>query len=192
LTIVGIAGRIGSGKTTVQDYLGLKYGFFSINFADKLKYIASELRIPPTRDNLQRLGHGMRQILWDTIWIDQVDNIVESSKTLPLGYSKWVIGDVRYANEAEWLVKKGTLLFLEVRPQVRYDRIQRRGLPKDKQTWEEFIEASKHPTEEVEHLKQHAKYVIDADISLQVLYLKIDRIMEELGVGQVTTTGSAL
>lgn len=189
--IIGLIGRMGSGKGTVQDYLTTKHKFYQINFADKLKHIADELSVPKNRENLQKLGEGLRNVLWDSIWIDQVDRVInhdweprdpsdtEGISAYPTKDTSWVIGDVRHENECAWVLAKGGLLWcIEANPGLRYERGVKRGLEKDKLSWPEFLDKSKHPTEaNVDILKSRSTAIIINEGTLEELYTQIEGLI---------------
>jgi len=120
-TLVGIAGRAGSGKSTCAKWLVEQHGFVRISLADPLKKLAmrvfelSEKQVfgsqhdketvdprwgQSPRQLLIKLGHEARQALWPDIWLDAA-----LKKTLRPG--KYVIDDVRYDNEAQGIVARG-------------------------------------------------------------------------------------
>lgn len=134
--LVGILGFIGSGKGTVGDILK-KHGFEQISFASKLKDIASvafgwprELLEGDTeasrefrekedkywaqklnrkftpRIALQYLGTEVfRDNFHNDFWILCLDKMIEQNKD-----KNFVITDVRFPNEIEWINSKNGLL----------------------------------------------------------------------------------
>lgn len=134
--IVGICGKMGSGKDTVADYLRDNYEFIKISFATKVKRIAKELFGYKSKDErgryvLQQVGSLMRKIS-DTVWIDWLFNEINRESMLEVQIygnqiPKCVISDVRYTNEAERVLNEnGILIVLDVDSNTRRVRCQKR------------------------------------------------------------------
>ena len=126
--IVGLAGKIGSGKTTLADALIAKTeGAVCCNFADALKReVAAQFEIALERcyaqeeknraisdtnpltigEALQQKGAERRAEV-PTYWLDRLDEYIAS---LPATCKLVVVGDVRHLNEAEWVLLRGGLL----------------------------------------------------------------------------------
>lgn len=128
--IIGITGRKGSGKDTIGEYLIEKHGFVRIGFADTLKQICeiifgfSEEQLygnlkeviddywkHSPREILQKVGtdlfrnHAPKVLenLDENIWIRSVERKIENLKKN--GITKFVITDVRFSNELEFISK---------------------------------------------------------------------------------------
>lgn len=155
--IIGISGKIQSGKDTIANYLVNKYGFIRIGFADKLKEIAKDLfewnglKDKNGRTLLQNLGYAMR-LINENIWVNYVLNNLDLNK-------QYIISDVRYENEAEILKENGAKLW----------RIERK--------LDRNNEADKHLSEI--DLDNYGKFdiIIDNNGTIEELYKKIDEIM---------------
>jgi hypothetical protein len=119
--IIGISGKMQSGKDTVADYLVNKYGFQRIAFAAKLKEIAKDLfgwdgkKDEYGRKLLQDLGFAMRSINRD-VWINY------ALKNIDLNQN-WVTTDVRYMNEAFVIQSKSGLLWRINRNIIRNEEV---------------------------------------------------------------------
>lgn len=124
--IIGLTGYAQSGKDTVANILVEDYGFTRIAFADKIRDLLFEMdppvpmgygleahvvglrnyveiygwdrakQNPIVRSMLQNLGVGARTVFGDNHWI------VEALKSIDREQN-YVITDVRFKNEAEWL-----------------------------------------------------------------------------------------
>lgn len=118
LTLIGIIGKMGSGKTTISNYLIKTHGFVKISFADPLKKMLIDTGIlsindlfptktPYARKMLQTIGTDIiRNKVDQDYWVKKfkekvieachmckpvVDNIVSNVKI--------VVDDIRFPNE---------------------------------------------------------------------------------------------
>jgi dephospho-CoA kinase len=110
VTIIGLCGKAGSGKSTVAQYLQENYGFEKIAFADSLKEMLLKSGIvtltdldkktPYTRFLLQRIGTDiMRNQVNPDYWVNKT--LVRIGELISKGKKKIVIDDIRFLNEAE-------------------------------------------------------------------------------------------
>jgi len=128
MQIVGLTGAAGAGKDTVADYLQETEGFTQYAFAWPVKKAASEkfgvpisaFEDPEQKDQvIERWGLTPRQMAeyegtecgrefygFD-IWIIRAEvalEMVKASTSPPQGF---VVSDVRFNNEAEWIHRHG-------------------------------------------------------------------------------------
>ena len=133
--IIGLAGYAGSGKDTLGRALVTAYGFERIAFADKVKELALKIdpticdnetfsdgvdvplswvveregwetakRSPQVRELLQRIGASVRDTIDPDAWLD--------AATRDMLYGKnYVITDVRYPNEVEYVRDMGGVIW---------------------------------------------------------------------------------
>jgi hypothetical protein len=129
--IIGLAGGIGAGKTTVSQYLVETHGFARVSFATPIRNMLRALGVPDgllmesknhpvpwfggksARELMQTLGTEWgRATVSKHIWLYQMQGQLD-------GYSKLgmhvVIDDVRFDNEAEFIrmKKDGFIIKLE-------------------------------------------------------------------------------
>lgn len=134
--IIGVTGYARVGKDTAARGLP---GYQRRAFADALKlecraFCLSAYKIDPNTDDAREkalirwllVGHGetMRR-LNPRYWIDHVEASMMREVTGPMTGktvdleripAKWVITDVRYRNEAEWVEAQGGINILIIRP----------------------------------------------------------------------------
>lgn len=135
--IVGLLGRMRSGKDSLASALVERYGFRRRALADPLKELLLDVdpvvllpdgthgvlrslvesegwegakAVPGVREMLQALGEGARQRLGDDVWVRPL------LPSLSAGSVPTVVTDVRYRNEADALVRAGGLLVRVLRP----------------------------------------------------------------------------
>lgn len=176
--VVGLAGRMGSGKTVVSDYLCRKYGAKQMRFSQILVDVLKRLHLPPTRENLQKLGHVLRVSVGETVVVDAFREDLKA-----IDSDVVVIDGVRYHNEVD-LVKsfpRNILVYLDASPRLRYERCVSRGEKGEKNiSFEDFVAAEQRETERyLDEIKAAADYVIVNEGTLEELYRRVDEIMEE-------------
>ena len=141
ITIIGLIGKKRAGKDTFADYLVEKYGFIKLAFADPIKEVASLIlnidyhkikeidkeKILPDYDISLRQFYQIfgtelmrneiykylpqleKKIPRASIWIYNLLKKIENLKSK--GYTKFVISDVRFNDEAQELYNnKGILV----------------------------------------------------------------------------------
>lgn len=137
--IIGIAGKMGSGKDYICNNIIIpilqKYNskFLQMSFADQIKinvmtknnisfndvYIHKNVE---TRTLLQTEGTELgRNILGNDIWIRYFDNWMKVYKSR--GIEHFILTDVRFFNELEYIKKSGGILIYINAPQRNYNRL---------------------------------------------------------------------
>lgn len=138
--IIGLSGRMGSGKDTAAAGVSRWLNFAVVHFADPLKLAAQrmfgftdaqlytgagknslDLRWGVTpRDVLQRLGVGAREIFGEDFWVKRL------LMDLP---PQVVVADVRFPNEAQAIKDRGgRVIRIERGPRVPADHISETAL----------------------------------------------------------------
>lgn len=186
--ILGIAGRIGSGKTEVAKYLEESHGFVRDAYAKSLKRAASEaFGVPLTkfyasqaerreldpywgisyREMLQRFGtNAMRRTFGGDFWVDALWVNYKDLSALDIDL---VIEDVRFPEEAEAVLSRGGAVIEVLRPEAEPEPIP----------WWKFWERE-HPSERPLD-DQWVSYRVINDGSIEQLQLTINKILIEEG-----------
>ncbi|MHA2248308.1 MAG: deoxynucleotide monophosphate kinase family protein [Candidatus Hodarchaeales archaeon] len=170
--LLGITGQMGSGKSTVGSYLASKYGFKRLRISGKMREIAKELDIQPSRDFLQGIGQFMRGFD-DDVWVKYVGQKVQNSS------SPIVIDDIRRENEIKYLCQVGfKFIRVESSSLDRKNRIEKRSHIKiSDNEWERW---ASHSTEiQVPFLQ--VDYIITNNETIEYLEKRIDEIIQTLG-----------
>ena len=160
--LIGLTGRMGSGKDAVAAHLVEHHDFTRFAFADILKELARDIGWDGAKDEkgrrlLQDLGHGVRQHLGDDSWVKALDRAIW--RVCNPYTSRIAVSDVRYPNEVEWVRSYGGLL-------VRVDRpgVNRSG------------PEHAHPTEaSIDRFQVDA--VLTNDSTLGALYEKVETLL---------------
>ena len=199
--IVGFGHRARSGKDTCADYLAKNYGFAQLSFGGPLKKAAkaifglSDEQLTTSKNVvdsywgetpryiLQKLGtECLRHGYSSDVWVRALHRVIvknrkayEATKNLDDDCTKvhlipnWVISDVRFKNEAEAIKSWGGIL-------VKLTRFVDEDL--------EGIEG--HPSEEELATYNEWDYTIDNNGTLDLLYARIDALMNELSIQKIT------
>lgn len=136
MKLIGLSGKARSGKDTVANYIKTQYGFSQYAFADPLKQACSAMfgipitdfyednkkevvndfwRISP-RQMAQRLGtEGGRELFRQDIWLKRAEMEMKKLENESNGL---IISDVRFDNEAEWILSMGGIVILITRKGV--------------------------------------------------------------------------
>ena len=176
--VIGLVGRIGSGKTAVSEYLQESYGAREHRFSQILMDILDRLYLSHERAHLQKLGKSLRRELGRDVIVNAFKGDLEKDNSEVL-----IVDGIRYENEVAMLAEKdGILLYVTASPEVRYERAIKRGEKGEADiTYEQFLENELAETEKhIEKIKDSADYIIDNSGTLDELHEKVDGIMEAL------------
>ncbi len=175
--VIGLVGKIGSGKTVVGDYLHRKYGAKQMRFSQVLMDILNRLYLPHKREYLQKLGHSLRVSLREDVIVNAFSKDMERDSSEII-----VVDGIRYMNEVKMLreFEDNLLIFVDAPAELRYDRCRARGEKgEDKIEFEEFLKAEARETERyIDEVGKIADYQIENTKSLKELYKEIDRILK--------------
>lgn len=140
MKLVGLIGAAGSGKSTVAQYLRNARGYFTAAFAtpsrDMLNVLLRHLGIDPRWDDRQwketplpGIGKSPRQLhqTLGTEWGRDLVNpglwlqtaALDLALSNAIGCRNVVFEDVRFRNEAQWVLDQGGLLIHLIRPDAR-------------------------------------------------------------------------
>ena len=177
--VIGLSGKIGSGKGTVAEYICEKYGAEQFLFSKILADILDRLYLPKTRVNLQKLGRILRSEFCKGVIVDAFEKDIKESKA-----KIKIVDGIRYVNEVVMLRKNkdNVLIYVKAPLEIRYERCLRRSEKgEDRVTFEEFRKADVRATEsELGQIENRADYVVDNSGSIQDLKKKIDEIMVKM------------
>jgi len=174
--ILGLIGRIGSGKTVVADYLVEKYGAEYLRFSDVLRDILARVHKLDTRENLQNMGLALRKSFGEGILAETLrEDILKSSSKLV------VVDGVRYEDEYDMIKEVGgRLVYVTAPDKTRYKRTVKRGTRGEADiTFEQFMASEKKETERlIDILGGKADYRIENTGTLDDLRKRVDGIIK--------------
>ena len=118
--IIGLTGTLGSGKTTIAQYLKNK-SFQYITISDLVREEAQKRNLPIERQVLQDIGNEMRKLHGNEYWAKKVLERINLN-------DKWIIDGIRNPGEIEELkkLKQFILVGIDAPLKIRLDRIQER------------------------------------------------------------------
>ncbi len=167
--VIGLSGAIGSGKTTVSEYLKKK-GFVSCRFSQLLEKMLEEKNEKITRSNLQKMGMEIHKSPGQR-WLGK--RLVEE---LPKD-KHIVIDGLRFPEDHALMVETFGPSFchvhMETSTKTRESRIGNRSIEDIP-----IQESSKHPIEsEIKTLKMLSNHIISNNGKLPKLNTKIDSLI---------------
>ncbi len=136
--IIGVAGPLSSGKTTVVTFFK-NQGYTPISLSDILREIATERGLEHDRNTLRALGNEFREKYGP-------GGLMQEALKRTTQHQFIVIDTIRTPGEVEELrkVEKSLLIAVDADPKIRYDRAKARELATGRQenatTFEKFLE----------------------------------------------------
>jgi len=178
--ILGLTGKIGSGKDTVAKYLMEKFGGQSFSYSDALAEVLNIYNLPVTRENLQKLSTVLRQNFSEDI----LANAMEKKVSQAAGPVVAITNVRREADIAD--IKKLPnfyLIYVETDQKIRYQRYLKRNQSEGdrEMTFEEFQKRDSAESEaQIEGLKNKADFVLNNNGTVADFYKQIDSVFEKL------------
>ena len=177
--IIGICGKIGSGKDTVADYLVSKYGFKKVVMSDIIKEEMKKNNLNIDRETMQNFSKEMKEKYGKGIWAKKT---LEYTKEHNIKNA--VISGVRDSKEVEEFRKDPNfiLLFVWAPRELRFERLIKRGSYKDPKTLEEALKQEKREEQIFDlynNCREYADYLIANDSTIDDLYQTVDILLKE-------------
>lgn len=131
IRLIGISGKLGSGKTSLAVYLQtLDPRIQKHSFAEKLREVLQVMtgvtpsetrstdqknRVLPGWDKsvgalLQDVGEAVRQTVHPDAWVLALDSEWQTAQRERGNSVVWVLDDVRHVNEAQWVLAQGGIM----------------------------------------------------------------------------------
>lgn len=175
--ILGLAGEIASGKTTVANYLKEEQEIGYYRFSDPLRDTLDRMHIEPTRENMQLLSTVMRKHFGEDLLAKIVFRDVENDE-----HEVIAVDGVRRLEDIKYLTELPDfkLVYIDADLKARYERIVGRGENPDDntKTFEDFKKDNLQEAElEIRELKAHADIVLDNNGDTDALYAQIDALL---------------
>jgi dephospho-CoA kinase len=182
--VIGVTGKMRSGKDTIAEHLRDKYSFKILTYTDDI--LSPMLKVmgkSATRDNLIDLATDMRKSMSPDILTRMI------CKKIDVRFGRkgrWVISGVRLPEEVDYFrAEYGPnfkLIAADCSPKIRFERGKKRGDKGEKSiSYKNFLETEKKPTEKpIEKSMKTADFVLNNNKSKKDLYSQIDKIMKKL------------
>lgn len=182
--IIGLAGKIASGKETVGKYLIEKSGAKKIRFSDPLRQILDILDLPDSRQNMQTLSTVVRQNFDENILAKAMMKLVSRLES-----NLVIIDGVRRKTDIENFrqLKNFFLIYIDTTQEKRYERcVKRNENPGDSEMpREDFNKKDNAEAEEqIESLKKEANFVMDNNGTFENLYQQIENVLQKIHATQ--------
>lgn len=165
--VIGITGRIGSGKTTVGKYLSSKHGFQYLRYSQVLSdWLAKD---PGSKAHLQEVG-------WEVMAGGMQTELNRRLISQVMPNANVAVDGLRHPIDYESLTNSFPssfkLLYIDNPPRKRFERLNKLGKYPD---FGSFEAVDAHPVEQqIELLRTNAAVVIHNEGSLQDLYTVVD------------------
>lgn len=176
---LGILGPAGSGKGFAAKYIAKKYGYTIINMGNIVRALARKEHIKPTRAHLEKLGEKYSKKYGADFVIGHAIEMAKKS-TKPV-----IIDGIRKPIQAKLAKKvlKVRLILVDASPEVRFERMKKRGRANFPKTIEIFNKEEKQE-QKFFNLKKTfslADYKIDnSNLSVKQLYAVLDKLMKRI------------
>lgn len=178
--IIGIAGKMASGKGRISEYLLNQYDVDKAKTSHFLRQVLDIFGIPQSRENLHHLSTFLRKTYGeDTLARALVRYAKQATKLIIL------IDGIRRATDIKNLKELPNfyLIYVDVEQKIRYQRyIQRNENPGDAEmTFEIFQrEDAAEPEQQIESLKEHAKFILDNNGTTENLDVQIEKMLDAI------------
>ncbi len=184
--IIGITGSIGGGKGTVVEHLLTKHKFSHYSSSDLLTKILEERNELVDRDGMNRIANELRAKNPAGVPAENYKRYEAED-----GKSDAIFESLHSVPEVEFIKSIGGMVIgVTADPDIRYERIVKRGSVKDGVTKEKFIEQQRREEEgstdpnksNIFNTLKAADFLIENNSSVEELHAQVDKILLELGV----------
>jgi len=151
-SIIGLVGPIACGKGVVVDYLKNKFGYSSFSLSSILHDELKRKGVATfSRTTLQDMGDELRKKEGDGVLAKRAITLFRRPQGSPLQHAgghtgpplhpKIIIEGIRNRGEVEYLrtIPGFFLIAVDASPELRFQRVLKRGKPWDPKDWEEFL-----------------------------------------------------
>jgi dephospho-CoA kinase len=178
--IIGVVGKIGSGKDEVLKYINARYGIPYISTGDLVRDLAKKEGVAPTRENLETISEQCFIQMGKGCFVKMVAEEIKKK-----GWEVAGISGIRAPADVHILreIFRDTFILLRVEvtdPRLRFKRVLLRHEGRDPEKYEEFL-VQDRSEEEVFHIHKTAAmadYTLKNDGTLDDLHRRIDKLIK--------------
>ncbi|MDO4217652.1 MAG: AAA family ATPase [Bacteroidales bacterium] len=177
---IGITGTLGAGKGTIVDYLKEHYGFVHYSARAFLTEEIERRGLPVDRDSMTLVGNDLRAQHSPSYIVEQLYERAQQSG------QNCIIESVRTPGEVAALRGKPNffLFAVDADPQVRYNRIVKRGSETDHVSFETFMANEQREMDSADPNKQNlhiciqqADFRFDNGGTLKELHQQVEQVL---------------
>ncbi|MBI2067348.1 MAG: dephospho-CoA kinase [Deltaproteobacteria bacterium] len=179
--IIGLTGRIGSGKGEVAKFLQ-ECGFGYYSLSDVIREVIRKKGLEVTRERLIAEGNRLRE--------NNGPGILAEKTLEKLTFDKnYVVDSIRNPREVAVLKKRKDFFLLNIRAprKIRFERVKSRKRENDPQTYHDFVQteekefSSKNPaSQQLLATEKLSDKILDNNGHLEGLHTKIRKTLSEL------------
>ena len=175
--IIGLVGKIASGKGTVAEYLEKKYNAKTYRFSTILRNILERLHYEISRTNMQSISTVLRKNFGEDLLAKVITEDVKKDNNKLI-----VIDGIRRMDDIKFLDSMNEFILIKITadPKTRYKRlIQRTENKGDSQkSYEDFLDDEQKETETlIPIVMEQAKKELNNNDDFEDLYNQIDNIL---------------
>ncbi len=178
--VIGVVGKIGSGKDEVLKYLKSKYGIPYLSTGDLVRDIAVKEGLAPTRENLEIISERCFIEMGKGCFVRMVADEIKKN-----GWKTAGISGIRAPADVHILKEMFGNAFILIRVDVadtklRFQRVLKRHEARDPVKYEEFL-VQERGEEEVFHVEKTAamaNYALKNDGTIDDLHRQIDALVK--------------
>lgn len=178
--IIGFTGLMASGKDAAKKYLEEKYGAKSFRFSSIMRDVLTRINVEMSRHNLSALSLCLRQTFGEDLFAKVIAhdaNTADSNIVAVDGVRR--LADITHLSKLDGF----HLVAIEANPEIRYERMIKRGenVGESEKTYEQFLADHQTETElTIPEVMSKADLKINNDGSFEDLYQQIDELIEKI------------
>lgn len=178
--IIGLVGKIASGKGTIASYLTQKYQAEVFGFSTPLRDVLKRLYQEASRPNMANLSSSLRELFGQDLLSRTITQDLQQAKS-----DIAVLDGIRRLPDIEGAKKLPNFKLVQVvtEEKHRYERlIKRHQNPDDAtKTFEDFLaDEQKEADRGIPEIMTLAEYTINNDGDLESLHQRVDELLEKL------------
>ncbi len=182
--VIGLVGPLGSGKTTIAEYL-VSQGFVSLRFSQPIDEEIIKRGLERNRKTQQDIGDEFRVQHGG----DYIGKLLVERLNQDKNHDDFVVEGFRNPSEVTPFRKleNFVLIGLNTDPKVRFERLVARGQDRDPEVWEDFQKQETRDQGIAQPLHgqnvlgslELADFIVDTDRPIEEVYNKVIKVIEE-------------